>query len=268
MDSTENLISWIKAQPNECTVYEIKKILNEKMNLHVEGLKNSESMNMEGYWKELSDKNERLSVSLSKIEEELNLKIKSLEILKEKLEKSQIEVSEKEAALLEEKTVNEVLMNKISELRAGDTLKVPRKIIELENEIENKGFEVVILTTENIKLQNTLEQYKNSNTIYLNTIDELKKKLHSLRLESCDDFKNDFEKEESFSEDLTSLENLESFSDIDKVNTSTQTPEIYDQENLKTENKEIWENKSLKDGQYVFYISCMAKAVEDLLTKK
>ena len=97
--------------------------------------------------------------------------------------------------MLEEKTVNEVLMNKISELRAGDTLKVPRKIIELENEIENKGFEVVILTTENIKLQNTLEQYKNSNTIYLNTIDELKKKLHSLRLESCDDFKNDFEKE-------------------------------------------------------------------------
>ena len=67
---------------------------------------------------------------------------------------------------------------------------------------------------------------------------------------------------------MTSLENLESFSDIDKVNTSTQTPEIYDQENLKTENKEIWENKSLKDGQYVFYISCMAKAVEDLLTKK
>ena len=71
--------------------------------------------------------------------------------------------------------MNEVLMNKISELRAGDTLKVPRKIIELENEIENKGFEVVILTTENIKLQNTLEQYKNSNTIYYILLMSLRK---------------------------------------------------------------------------------------------
>ena len=265
----EVLIQWIKSQPDESSFTNIKKLLTEKCisnEILDDGsiLENAESRYSNIGLKELSEKNEELSVSLYKIESELKNKSEGLDLLRSKLEKMQDLLVETENALLEEKTVNEALMNRINELQATDNLITPRKIIALQNQLESKELEVLLMRNENTQLQSAIEYHRSSSAVYVNTIDELSKKLQSLRLGACEKGGLDSQNNSFSCEELSSLENIEGISEGGAVSVETQT---------------LWrdggginagdiglERVNFGEGEYFLYVSCMAHAVEEMLS--
>ena len=265
-DSMEGLIQWIKSQPDESSFHDIKKLLTEKLvsNDSLDDgsiLENAESRLSNINLKELSDKNEELSVTLCKIERELKNKSEGLDLLKIKLEKMQDLLAETENALLEEKTVNEALMNRINEVQAADSVQTSRNIIELQNELESKELEALILKTENAQLQSSVEYHKRSSAVYVNTIEELSRKLQSLRLSTCE--KENCQSPNSRCEELTSLEYIESLSERNAVSVHTQTFWQSDEGN----NADVYMEKKVKweVGECFLYVTCMAHAVEEML---
>jgi hypothetical protein len=165
-------------------------------------------------------------------------------------------LNEKEKALVQEKAINETLMTRIKDQGLPDTGH-SRKLIKLENELETKELKIIFLETENTKLANSLEHYKSANKVYINTIDELTKKLHIARLESCDKYVAT-DKETDLDE-ISSLEDLDSLSDVLYISASTQTSD----EQISPEvSNELNKPKPL---ECFSYISCMANVVEEML---
>ena len=261
--TTDNLIEWIRAQPDECSIQEVKNFINEKFTFgdtfeNSTLQENVDNKNTDTYLKDLSEKNEELSHALSNIEKELRSKVEVLEILKEKLEKMQMLLNEKDNALLEEKTINDAMLMRINELKVTENSKMPRQIIEIKNQLESKEIEIVMLKSENSQLKSNLEQVKASNSIYLSTIDELRKKLQLLRLDSGNGIENIYFEKSFTEEELSSLENIDSFSDINIASVSTQTPiEFFEQNHMPQDKK--------KNSSYISYISCMANAIEEII---
>lgn len=256
--SNENLsmfIEWIKKQPDDCTVQQLKEALCQNQSISEDLESSSLQINLEGKsaditLKELIEKNEELSTSLYHIENELRKKAEGLDTLKEKIEYLNKQLIEKESALIEEKSLNELLTAKLNDLSSVDKLSTNRRIVELKNELESRCLEIVILQTKNVQLESSVEQYKCSTNVYLSTIDELKQKLHLLRLDNCDKLATG-DNSRSQDSELSSLENLECLSEIATVSVATQTPKC---KPAKSSNKE-----------FISYSSCMARAVEELL---
>lgn len=220
------VVEWIKKQDSNV----LKKILDVVGEVYG---KSEQEKNMEECLKELAEKNEQLSKSLLKIESELKLKVEGVENLKSKLDRLKSELSEKSSQLLEEKTINEVLLQKITELSNKSHLS------ELKEELENKDLEIMLLKTQNTQLQYSILQFQQSNEVYVKTIEDLTKKLQSVRVSAYNDENKSFE-------ELSSLEDLDSFDEDQKIVTPEQC-----------ENKEIHETFQ--------YFQCMALALEEVL---
>jgi hypothetical protein len=256
-ENLPSLIDWINKQPDECTVGQLKEALNNRNSISNE-LDNSSiqvqsiEKSPDNYLKELIEKNEELSTSLMQFEEELKNKAAGLDGLKASIVKLKKELAEKEAALVEEKTLNEALVGKINELSATGEMRGTRRVVQLQNEIENKELEVVVLKTRNAQLENSLDQYRESNEVYLKTIEELKEKLHLMRLDRCEGG----EKEEDWfgSEELISIEDLGSDAELEKASVGIQTENV--------EEKMIGNERGKLDLRH---LTCMATAVEEVL---
>ena len=233
----EAVIEWIKRQ-DEGVLMKIREVVGEKF----EKMDSEKTETMDECLKELADKNEQLSKALFQIESELKSKAEGVHILKSKLERLKSEINEKDLALLEEKAINEALLQKSNQLQNDFHLN------ELKEELENKDLEIMLLRTQNTQLQCSILQFQQSNEVYIKTIEDLTKKLQNVRIANYTDDDKSFEA-------LSSLEELESF-DEDK------------EEQEKGSNRVSVNRDKQENGEFFQYFQCMALAIEEVLTNQ
>ena len=114
-----------------------------------------------------------------------------------------------------------------------------------ENELESKDLEIGVLKTQNEQLQCSVLEFKRSNQVYLETIEKLK---HKMKMASADEVGREGKGDEETFDDLSSLEELESFEAQDLVDVGVQTC-------------------NYENVVGIEMISCMASALEDIIIK-
>ena len=276
------VLHWIRKQDSE-TLKLIKDLIAEidqssdkactsfvdsdKFNISLQGTRAMQDIqgmhSMEGCLKDLMEKNEQLSTSLMQIEQELKSKAQGVLSLKEKLQGLKAELLEKESALLDERSLNQALMKKLNDITSaakgfgmlnesesiGHLSIVPSQGVSMdmafENELESKDLEIGVLKTQNEQLQCSVLEFKRSNQVYLETIEKLK---HKMKMASADEVGREGKGDEETFDDLSSLEELESFEAQDLVDVGVQTC-------------------NYENVVGIEMISCMASALEDIIIK-
>jgi len=237
----KNIFDWIQNQPDNIPFKSIKlsfSTIASKLQ-EIEGMLSSPEINNAVH--ELNEKNQKLSGSLSEIEEKLLMKSADLEKLGKELKGLQQILDEKDEEI-----------RRIVEEKLGNTDLNPSQlaVIKLESELEAKTYEVIMKTTENKRLVNDLLHSNKSNEFYIKTIEELKDKLRNARQDVLNRTEREREKE-----NLRTLPKTPRFSE-----SATQTAT-----GLRIPKKKP-PRKGLQD--FISFTSCMASAIEALLDSR
>lgn len=259
----KTLLEWIASQPESTPFRHVKTPLLQyysKIN-SLENLIQTKSNDLDSILQDLSDRNEKLSSALQVIEAELKQKSEGLIALQEKIECLNMTLIEKEYQILEIKGINQQLQLQVPE----NSLNL-RKVIELQSEIEGKVYEVLTLNTENKRLHQNLELSQTANNSYIKTIEELREKLKSLRIEYH---------EEKISKGYYEVKGFECnnidhycycgkhCNFIDKVTADATTQTFFKPKHRKRQSGEM--QRQTKVHEFIAYTSCMASAIEEFI---
>lgn len=251
MQEVKNLFEWMNSQP-ESTPFKSIKLSFPTIAAKLVALDNyvnslhcpTENSEITVALKDLSEKNNQLGDSLQEIEQELKSKIQALQQLQEDIEDLRARLKNKDIETSELKEENNRLNMQINEMKNADKKSDMRKIIELNSEVEQKEYEIIIQNTENTRLIQSLDQMQKANEMYMHTIDELKEKVKNLRIE-C------YMKNENSEEIVKNT-----------VDRETQTLTL-----PKHKKRPSALSRKQRTNEFIAYTSCMASAIEALLSE-
>ena len=265
-EELKKLFEFINSQPETTSIKNIKIYLNQicgKIEFLEEFVnKTSDSLNFRQTLQDLSDQNTTLSKSLQKIEKEIKAKNEGLTLLQEKIQFLEFSLIEKETEMQELTKVNTQLKEAVSSMQLLEYKSNSRKIIELESELEEKSYEIIVLHTENKRLGQNFEQSESANKVHLNIIEDLKEKLKALRIENYEKFeKNICQNPPKSSESKDSSNSTET---LPKEKASVYTQTLTFSKHKKRQSSDTSKPTTIQD--LLSYSSCMASALEAFLT--
>ena len=188
----KNFFEWINSQSDSTPFKAIKLATNQfiiKLDKLEISLKKTDNNEYKNILDELSMKNENLSISLFELEKELKYKSEGLKTFQEKIDELSNKLTQKENEVRDSLDLSNQLQLTITQIQSSGNNACEQKIVELESEIEEKSYEILMLNTENKRLMQTIEQNQIANQSYIATIEDLKGKLRSVRIESYKDTK-------------------------------------------------------------------------------
>ena len=265
----KHFFEWVNSQPENTPFKSIKLATVQycsklpKLESYIATRDTSLHNDFSSILQELSQQNEQLSASLLKIESELMQKSEGLLKLQEKIEHLNSELLEKDRELNLSKNLSENLQFTLSKAESTQKHLNEDKIIQLFTEVERKSYEMSLITTENRRLEKSVEQLQISNTSYLGIIEHLKKKLsHTKYEESRESGKNS---QRSNSESSYKLEELIANS-FDEKRRNKRFLESRNKPAL-GKSKRTASNRVSAAEDFIAYSSCLASAVEALINR-
>ena len=265
----KNFFEWINSQSDSTPFKAIKLATNQfiiKLDKLEISLKKTDNNEYKNILDELSMKNENLSISLFELEKELKYKSEGLKTFQEKIDELSNKLTQKENEVRDSLDLSNQLQLTITQIQSSGNNACEQKIVELESEIEEKSYEILMLNTENKRLMQTIEQNQIANQSYIATIEDLKGKLRSVRIESYKDTKgytNRTQTERNYIEKVPVF-NAESEKKKKKESFCISTQTLMIPKHKKKSSYDLCRVSRMED--FISYTTCMASAIEALLT--